>query len=446
MKPLMPPIDTPDQVFHDGDPSTGELGTICSAEWLNNVQASIRNIQAECIAILEATGFTPDGAKDGQLWEAIQAAIKSQVPEASLTTMGITRLSSSVTSDSETIAATLKAVKTAMDNANDRQSGHENLTALSSLAGSANKLPYFTNKGAMALAEFTTFMRTLLSKNDAVSVLQYLGLKETLNPTKRVSIGRTGDGYFNGSVPCINIGDSDSGFIGSTDGVIDIYCNNVRIGSFSSGGLSMLRDVSVGNMKITRDGDVFLSNIRIMRINRNAVQVFNQSGSWLSMRDQPCFSGDSVVQDSSASAIVRQEHRDRHFYIGGLGNIQFGFYMTNKSRTENGTDGQAFLSADGHFQCPSGQLIPGNYANFDARYLTPGNVYTKGESDNRYVQNIQRGAPVWPGKVDEYGPAEAPAGCFLTQARHDPTTAYGVTFVYRPLQMWVGNGWRTING
>ncbi|EAA6983380.1 phage tail protein, partial [Salmonella enterica subsp. enterica serovar Stanley] len=24
--------------------------------------------------------------------------------------------------------------------------------------------------------------------------------------------------------------------------------------------------------------------------------------------------------------------------------------------------------------------------------------------------------------------------------------AYGVTFAYRPLQMWVGNGWRTING
>ncbi|EDF7974194.1 hypothetical protein B4V93_16720 [Salmonella enterica subsp. diarizonae] len=94
----------------------------------------------------------------------------------------------------------------------------------------------------------------------------------------------------------------------------------------------------------------------------------------------------------------------------------------------------------------NGQVIPDNYGNFDARYLASGNVYTKGESDNRYVQNIQRGAPVWPGKVDEYGPAEAPAGCFLTQARHDPTTAYGVTFAYRPLQMWVGNGWRTING
>ncbi|EBH9978692.1 phage tail protein [Salmonella enterica] len=94
----------------------------------------------------------------------------------------------------------------------------------------------------------------------------------------------------------------------------------------------------------------------------------------------------------------------------------------------------------------TGRLTPTDYGNFDSRYLTAGNAYTKTESDNRYVQNIQRGAPVWPGKVDEYGPAEAPAGCFLTQARHDPTTAYGVTFAYRPLQMWVGNGWRTING
>nr|VUD26364.1 Long tail fiber protein p37 Protein Gp37; Receptor-recognizing protein [Salmonella sp. NCTC 7297] len=37
----------------------------------------------------------------------------------------------------------------------------------------------------------------------------------------------------------------------------------------------------------------------------------------------------------------------------------------------------------------NGQVIPDNYGNFDARYLTSGNVYTKGESDNRYVQNIQ---------------------------------------------------------
>lgn len=47
--------------------------------------------------------------------------------------------------------------------------------------------------------------------------VENLGLKETLNPTKRVSIGNIGTGAFDGSTPSINIGDSDSGFIGSAE-------------------------------------------------------------------------------------------------------------------------------------------------------------------------------------------------------------------------------------
>ncbi|EHQ3725825.1 tail fiber protein [Salmonella enterica] len=133
MKPLMKPIDTPDQVFHDGDPSTGELGTICSAEWLNNTQASIRDIQAECIAILRANGFGPDETKRDQLWEAIRTAIKSYVPAASLAGAGIVQLSGSVTSDSESVAATSKAVKIAMDNANARLAKDRNLADLTNV-------------------------------------------------------------------------------------------------------------------------------------------------------------------------------------------------------------------------------------------------------------------------------------------------------------------------
>ncbi|HIF3110283.1 TPA: tail fiber protein, partial [Salmonella enterica] len=102
-------------------------------------------------------------------------------PDASLTAKGFVQLYSGVMSDSEILAATPKAVKAAMDNANSRQPGNENLTALSSLAGQPDRLPYFTNKGAMTLAEFTAFMRTMLSKTDAASVLQYLGLKETVD-------------------------------------------------------------------------------------------------------------------------------------------------------------------------------------------------------------------------------------------------------------------------
>ncbi|EHB8379971.1 phage tail protein [Salmonella enterica] len=79
-----------------------------------------------------------------------------------------------------------------------------------------------------------------------------LGLKETLNPTKRVSIGNIGNGAFDGSTPCINIGDSDSGFIGSADGVIDIYCNNAKVGYIDNAGLHMNTDVSTDRNIILR--------------------------------------------------------------------------------------------------------------------------------------------------------------------------------------------------
>lgn len=84
--------------------------------------------------------------------------------------------------------------------------------------------------------------------------IENLGLKETLNPTKRVSIGRLGDGVFDGSTPCINIGDSDSGFVGSADGVIDIYCNNAKVGYIDNNGLHMLVGIATnGNVVLQND-------------------------------------------------------------------------------------------------------------------------------------------------------------------------------------------------
>lgn len=174
MKPLMRPIDTPDQVFHDGDPSTGELGTICSAEWLNDTQASIRDIQAECIAILRANGFEPDETKRDQLWEAIQAAIKSHVPAASLLGAGIVQLSSSVTSDSETIAATSKAVKIAMNNANARLAKERNLADLTNVPlarqslqlGNSATLNVGTTAGTVAAGDDSRIIGTKKAVDD----------------------------------------------------------------------------------------------------------------------------------------------------------------------------------------------------------------------------------------------------------------------------------------
>ncbi|EAO8179400.1 hypothetical protein AHV57_00590 [Salmonella enterica] len=82
---------------------------------------------------------------------------------------------------------------------------------------------------------------------DKPKFIQNVGLKETLNPTKRVSIGNIGNGAFDGSVPCINIGDSDSGFIGSADGVLDIYCNNAKVGYIDNAGLHMLAGIATNS-------------------------------------------------------------------------------------------------------------------------------------------------------------------------------------------------------
>ncbi|EDY1956405.1 phage tail protein [Salmonella enterica] len=153
-------------------------------------------------------------------------------------------------------------------------------------------------------------------------------------------------------------------------------------------------------------------------------------GDYVFHKDGSFYAPLAVRAGGSKKLAVRSDNNSAlsaHFNLWGDANrptvIELdddqGWHLYSQRRPDGGIE----LSVNGN-------IYPGNYSNFDARY----------------VQNIQRGAPVWPGKVDEYGPAEAPAGCFLTQARHDPTTAYGVTFAYRPLQMWVGNGWRTING
>ncbi|WCG83822.1 phage tail protein [Pectobacterium sp. A5351] len=73
MQNPMPPVNTPDNVFHDGNPLTGELGTIVTALFMNNVQAAIRNSQAEIISVLADAGITVDSNKTDQLLTALKA-------------------------------------------------------------------------------------------------------------------------------------------------------------------------------------------------------------------------------------------------------------------------------------------------------------------------------------------------------------------------------------
>lgn len=105
----MYPIQTQDNLFHDGDGVT-ELGTIVTAEWLNDVQQSL-------LAVLAAAQKSPAKNSQNLLRDSINELIKRGIPNGSLTTKGIVQLSSAINSTAENLAATPKAVMDALASA-----------------------------------------------------------------------------------------------------------------------------------------------------------------------------------------------------------------------------------------------------------------------------------------------------------------------------------------
>ncbi len=100
------------------------------------------------------------------------------VPAASLTAKGTVQLSSDINSTSEILAATPKAVKAAYDLANGKQPADATLTALAGLATAADRLPYFTGADRAELATLTAIGRAIIAKGSIKDVLNYLGLGE----------------------------------------------------------------------------------------------------------------------------------------------------------------------------------------------------------------------------------------------------------------------------
>ncbi|HBD6647751.1 TPA: tail fiber protein [Shigella sonnei] len=104
-----------------------------------------------------------------------------------------------------------------------------------------------------------------------------------------------------------------------------------------------------------------------LNVTSGNIRIPTSSTSWIDMRNNAALSNSSAVATSSASAIIRQEHADRHYFVGGLGNSQFGFYMINKSRTANGTDAAAYLQNDGTWVCAGNGSFNDVYIRSDRR-------------------------------------------------------------------------------
>lgn len=207
----------------------------------------------------------------------------------------------------------------------------------------------------------------------------------------------------------IAIGDNDTGFKLNGDGILDVYANSRQV----------------------------------MRIVPGGAQIFGSTGMYIHLRDQICFSNVTPVSNGGASAIVRQEHQDRYFILGGLGNRQFGIYMINKSRSENGTDECAFLDENGNWQC-SGQIAPGNYANFDARYQPKDNYATQAWVLQNFVQNIRQSGVTYIDAGENSGQRLVPAGGVLIGSQVNGKWDNNEGFYYTWIQQNINGNWLTI--
>nr|WP_241537963.1 tail fiber domain-containing protein [Xenorhabdus sp. KJ12.1] len=145
-------------------------------------------------------------------------------------------------------------------------------------------------------------------------------------------------------------------------------------GNFATKGESYTKGESDGRY-LPKSGGTLSGALTVNNnIRANTLTLTTSSSSWINMRSGHCLTSTGIVNNAAAAPIVRQEHTDRHFMVAGLGNLQFGFYMLNKGRKDNGVDAAAYLASDGSWYCN------GN-GNFNDVYI---------RSDKRAKNDIQK--------------------------------------------------------
>ncbi|EJE5284997.1 tail fiber protein [Salmonella enterica] len=404
---VMPPVSAQRSAivrwFSEGDGNN--VITWPGMDWFNIVQAELLNT-------LEEAGIQPDKTKLNQLALSIKAImnknallIKNNLSEiktagasaqrtarenldiwdASLNKKGLVQLTSATDSPSETLAATAKAVKIAMDNANARLAKDRNGADI------PNKPLFIQNLGLGETAK------------QAAGAVQKTGdeMSGKLTLPQTSSFGVNTNNTLGGS--SIAIGDNDTGFKQNGDGILDTFANSQHTVRVAPGEMMVLGAIRAGKEK-----KLSLTSNN----NSTMTATFNLWGD----ANRP-----TVIEldDDQGWHLYSQRNPD--------GSIVF---------TVNGDITANTLRAGGAIYQNNGDIFGSVW----------GNSWLSLWINNNFVADVQLGAGTSVTTWNNAGSWPNTPGYVVTSVWKDATDANIDGIVYAPLQKRVGNQWYTVQG
>ncbi len=446
---VMPPVSAQRSAivrwFSEGDGNN--VITWPGMDWFNIVQAELLNT-------LEEAGIQPDKTKLNQLALSIKAImnknallIKNNLSEiktagasaqrtarenldiwdASLNKKGLVQLTSATDSPSETLAATAKAVKIAMDNANARLAKDRNGADIPNkplfiqnlgLQETVNRASNAVQKNGDTLSGRLTFendsilawirntdLAKIGFKNDAdgdtdsymwfetgdngneyfkwrsrqstttkdLMTLKWDALNILVNAVINGSLGVGTTNALGGS--SIVLGDNNTGFKQNGDGILDVYANSKRVFRFQNGVAIAFKNIQAGDSK-----------------------KFSLSSSNTSTKNATF-----NLWGTSTRPVVAElgDEAGWHFY------------------SQRNTDNSVIFSVNG-------QIRPSNWGNFDSRYVKDVRLGT------RVVQLMARG-----GRYEKAGHA-------ITGLRIIGEVDGDDEAIFRPIQKYINGTWYNV--
>ena len=382
-----------------------------TAQDASTAQKGIVQLSSAIDSVSEVLAATPKAVK--ATYDLAKGKYTAQ--DASTAQKGIVQLSSAIDNVSETLAATPKAVKTAYDNA---ISANKNASERVSKAGDSMT---------------GTINQDGVKQNDYLQTGLSTGTRGEKNYLRRMR-GGEGDTIWHETVQQGNwrlatgatdgqdeINISTSTGVRARLEITSLNANGLRI-AYGDYGTFWRNDGSNLYLMLTNKGDKFggYNALRPLRVSLETGALLSEtpftvgntifaskeitagySGAFAFAEQYqtkaPFFNSYSTIGASEYHPVIKQVATitSKNSYAFSMGSLVSGttlsWYLHMKG--SGGQDASYKWDTEGNFSAP-GQLIPGSFANFDARYYTKAqsdagympktSAYTKTESDGRF--------------------------------------------------------------